>query len=72
MRRNRATTILAGAGLSLLLLGASPLDQAAESQEKGQIGYRMHTFSLPTYDGGTFTQENLPGKVTLIIFWYST
>jgi len=32
----------------------------------------MHDFSLPTYDGGTFTQENLPDKVTLVIFWYPT
>jgi cytochrome oxidase Cu insertion factor (SCO1/SenC/PrrC family) len=71
MRRNAATAILTGVCL-LLLLGARPIGLAADSQGKGQIGYLMHAFSVPTYDGGTFTQENLPGKVTLIVFWYPT
>ncbi len=72
MRRGAATTILTGACLALLLMGALPAGQASGPQETGAVGYRMHAFSLPTYDGGTFTQENLPGKVTLVIFWYPT
>jgi len=72
MSRSTATTIVTGACLSLLLMGALPAGRASGPQEKGAIGYPMHAFSLPTYDGGTFTQENLPGKVTLVIFWYPT
>jgi len=41
-------------------------------QERGEIGFKVTEFSLTTYDGGTFTEKDLAGKVTLLAFWYPT
>lgn len=41
-------------------------------QEIGEIGAKVEEFSLTTYDGETFTHEDLDKKVTLIVFWFPT
>jgi hypothetical protein len=69
MKRTRAHPALA-----LILLPALFIVTGTGMQEPeiGSIGAKVEEFSLPTYDGETFTHENLAKKVTLLVFWYPT
>jgi cytochrome oxidase Cu insertion factor (SCO1/SenC/PrrC family) len=61
---------LVGLVSAVLLVGL--LAAAAPPQQVGEVGYTVGEFSLPTYDGGAFTHNDLRGKVTMLIFWYAT
>ena len=69
MKRNRFLPALA-----LILLPALffTTGMASSPQEIGEIGAKVEEFSLTTYDGETFTHEDLDKKVTLIVFWFPT
>lgn len=55
------------AGLSLALAGALLFSQSAEIKPV-TIGQAMPDFTLPTYQGGTFTLSSLKGKNVMLIF----
>jgi hypothetical protein len=55
---------------AVLLIGL--LAAAPSPQQIGEVGHTVGEFSLPTYDGGTFTHNDLRGKVTMLIFWHAT
>lgn len=42
------------------------------SADAGQEGSTVGDFELPLYDGGTFKTADFKGKITYLIFWYST
>jgi len=60
--------------LALLILPALFLvtGMGTQEQEIGAIGTAVEEFSLPTFEGETFTHEDLEKKVTLIVFWFPT
>jgi cytochrome oxidase Cu insertion factor (SCO1/SenC/PrrC family) len=70
MKRNRVHPAVALVLLLPALLVMTGM--GSQDQEIGAIGATVEQFSLPTYDGKTFTHEDLEQKVTLIVFWYPT
>ncbi len=69
MKRNRVRPALALIILPALFLVTG---MGTQEQEIGAIGASVEEFSLPTYEGETFTHEDLEKKVTLIVFWFPT
>ena len=70
MRRGLKNVVFAALLPALVILVSA--GASAGPQERGEIGFKVTEFSLPTYDGGTFTEKNLVNKVTLLVFWFPT
>jgi cytochrome oxidase Cu insertion factor (SCO1/SenC/PrrC family) len=59
----------------VLTLSVSCLSEEStetSEQEVGAVGSKVVDFNLTTYQGEAFTNANLQGKVTLLIFWFPT
>jgi cytochrome c biogenesis protein CcmG/thiol:disulfide interchange protein DsbE len=68
--RPRWGRILAWVGLALLLAVVFFGLLRTQSGQKA-VGQRAPEFTLTTFDGATYTNENLAGKVVVLNFWAS-